>query len=221
MTKVTVIVVAAGEGRRFGSAKQFALLRGRTVLDRSLAEYEAHPEVDEIVLVLRKEESGSEYRKRYGKVAAVVRGGARRQDSVARGLEGVDGRPADIVLVHDGVRPLVGREVISRVIAKARECGAAVPAIPVDDTIKETAGGTVVRTLERRGLQRVQTPQGFAREVLERALHKARGDGYYGTDEAALVERTGHPVAVVEGDPRNIKITSPSDLKIAEALLED
>ncbi|HUU38566.1 MAG TPA: 2-C-methyl-D-erythritol 4-phosphate cytidylyltransferase [Candidatus Desulfaltia sp.] len=221
MTKVTAIIVAAGEGRRFGSAKQFALLRGQPVLDHSLAEYEAHPEVDEIVLVLREEESGSEYRKRYGKVVAVVGGGARRQDSVARGFERVDCRPADIVLVHDGVRPLVGREVISRVIAKARECGAAIPVVPVDDTIKETAGGTVIRTLERRNLQRVQTPQGFAREVLERALQKAREDGFYGTDEAALVERTGHPVAVVAGDPRNIKITSPADVKIAEAFLED
>jgi 2-C-methyl-D-erythritol 4-phosphate cytidylyltransferase len=221
MTKVTAIIVAAGEGRRFGSAKQFALLRGQSVLDRSLAEYETHPEVDEIVIVLREQKGGSEYRKRYGKVTAVVRGGARRQDSVARGLAGVDCRPADIVLVHDGVRPLVGREVISRVIAKTKECGAAIPAVPVDDTIKETAGGTVVRTLERHGLQRVQTPQGFAREVLARALQKAREDGFYGTDEAALVERTGHPVAVVAGDPRNIKITSPADLKIAEALLED
>ncbi len=221
MTKVTAIIVAAGEGRRFGSAKQFALLKGRPVLDRSLAGFEAHPEVDEIVLVLRDEEGGVEYRKRYGKVSAVVRGGARRQDSVARGLEGVHCRPADIVLVHDGVRPLVGREVISRVIAKARESGAAIPAVPVDDTIKETAAGTVVRTLERHGLQRVQTPQGFVREVLEQALQEAREEGFYGTDEAALVERTGHPVAVVEGDPRNIKITSLSDLKIAEAFLED
>lgn len=221
MTKVTAIIVAAGEGRRFGSAKQFALLRGQPVLDRSLAEYEAHPEVDEIVLVLPEEESGPEYRKRYGKVVAVVGGGVRRQDSVARGFERVDCRPADIVLVHDGVRPLVGREVISRVIAKARECGAAIPVVPVDDTIKETAGGTVIRTLERRNLQRVQTPQGFAREILESALKKAREDGFYGTDEAALVERTGHPVAVVAGDPRNIKITSPADLKIAEAFLED
>jgi 2-C-methyl-D-erythritol 4-phosphate cytidylyltransferase len=221
MSKVSAIIVAAGEGRRFGSAKQFALLRGQSVLDHSLTEYEAHPEVDEIVLVLPEEAGGSEYRKRYTKVVAVVGGGLHRQDSVARGFEHVDCRPADIVLVHDGVRPLVSREVISRVIAKARECGAAIPVVPVDDTIKETSGGTVIRTLERQGLQRVQTPQGFAREVLERALQKAREDGFYGTDEAALVERTGHPVAAVAGDPRNIKITSPADLKAAEAYLED
>ncbi len=221
MTKVTAIVVAAGEGRRFGSAKQFALLGGQSVLDRCLTQYEIHPEVDEIILVLREEEGGSKYRKRYGKIAAVAGGGARRQDSVARGIERLDCRPADIVLVHDAVRPLISGEVISRVIARARENGAAIPVVPVEDTIKETAGGSVIRTLERRSLQRVQTPQGFTRDVLEKAMQKARADGYYGTDEAALVERTGHPVAVVGGDSRNIKITSPIDLKIAEALLED
>jgi 2-C-methyl-D-erythritol 4-phosphate cytidylyltransferase len=221
MSKVTAIIVAAGKGRRFGGAKQFASLGGQSVLERSLVAYQVHPQVDEIILVLPEEERGSEYRKRYPKLTAVVGGGARRQDSVARGFERLDCFPADIVLVHDGVRPLVGGELISRVIARAKECGAAVPAVAVEETIKETAGATVVRTVERKNLQRVQTPQGFSREVLERALQKAREDGFYGTDESALVERTGHPVAVVPGDARNIKITSPTDLKIAEAFLED
>ena len=221
MSKVSAIIVAAGAGKRFGSAKQFALLRGKSVLDRSLEAFVAHPEVDEIVLVLPAEEDAARYRKPGGKVVAAVRGGKRRQDSVVRGFERLDSRPADIVLVHDGVRPLVSREVITRVIAKARECGAAIAAIPVEDTVKEAAGGIVVRTLERENLQRVQTPQAFAREVFDRALRKAREDGFYGTDEAALVERTGHPVAVVPGDRRNIKITTAADLKIAEALLED
>ena len=221
MIKVSAIIVAAGAGKRFGSAKQFALLRGKSVLERSLEAFAAHPEVDEIVLVLPTDEDGIRYRKRGGKVVAVVPGGERRQDSVVRGLERLDSGPADIVLVHDAVRPLVSEEVISRVIAKARECGAAVAAVPVEDTIKEAAGGVVVRTLERQNLQRVQTPQAFAREVLERALRKAREDEFYGTDEAALVERTGHLVAVVSGDRRNIKITTAADLKIAEALLED
>lgn len=221
MIKVSAIIVAAGAGKRFGSAKQFALLRGKSVLERSLEAFAAHPEVDEIVLVLPTDEAGARYRKRGGKVVAVVPGGEKRQDSVVRGLERLDSGPADIVLVHDAVRPLVSEEVISRVIAKARECGAAVAAVPVEDTIKEAAGGVVVRTLERQNLQRVQTPQAFAREVLERALRKAREDEFYGTDEAALVERTGHLVAVVSGDRRNIKITTAADLKIAEALLED
>ena len=221
MSKVSAIIVAAGAGKRFGSAKQFALLRGKSVLDWCVEAFAAHAEVDEIVLVLPAEEGGVRHRERGGKVVAVVRGGKRRQDSVVRGFERLDSGPADIVLVHDGVRPLVGREVITRVIAKARECGAAIAAIPVEDTIKEAAGGVIIRTLDRENLQRVQTPQAFAREVLDRALRKAREDGFYGTDEAALVERTGHPVAVVPGDRRNIKITTAADLKIAEAFLED
>ena len=221
MRKVSAIIVAAGAGKRFGSAKQFALLRGKSVLDWSVEAFAAHAEVDEIVLVLPAEEDGTRYRKLGGKIVAVVRGGERRQDSVLRGFDRLDSGPADIVLVHDGVRPLVGQEVITRVIAKARECGAAIAAIPVEDTIKEAAGGVVVRTLDRENLQRVQTPQAFTLEVLDRALRKAREDGFYGTDEAALVERAGHPVTVVLGDRRNIKITTAADLKIAEAFLED
>jgi len=221
MSKVSAIVVAAGAGRRFGSAKQFAELRGLSVLDRTLSALAAHPEVDEIVLVLPVGKSGSRYRKRFGKVAAVVSGGKRRQDSVARGFERLDSGSDDIVLVHDAVRPLVSREVITRVVQKARKCGAAVAGVPVEDTVKEVAEGVVVQTLDRAKLQRIQTPQAFFYRVLDRALKKAQKDGFYGTDEAALVERTGHPVAVVPGDIRNIKITTAADLKIAEALLED
>jgi len=221
MKKVSAVVVAAGAGRRFGSAKQFALLRGKPVLDRTLDAVAGHPEVDEIVLVLPAGVSGARYRKRWRKIAAVIRGGDKRQDSVARGFARLKSGRGSLVLVHDGVRPLVGREVISRVIAKARETGAAVAAIPVEDTVKEAAGGFVVRTLERDGLRRIQTPQGFHYEVLGEALRRAREDGFSGTDEATLVERTGHPVAVVPGDPRNIKITTAADLRIAEAWLED
>ena len=220
MRKVSAIVVAAGAGRRFGSAKQFALLGGKSVLDRTLEAVAGHPEVDEVVLVLPAGVRGARYRERWSKIAAVVRGGEKRQDSVARGFARLESGPGDIVLVHDGVRPLVGPEVISRVIAKAGETGAAVAAVPVEDTIKESAGGFIVRTLERDSLRRVQTPQGFRYEVLDEALRRAREDGFYGTDEAALVERTGHPVALVMGDPRNIKITTAADLKIAEAWIE-
>jgi len=220
MRKVSAIVVAAGAGRRFGSAKQFALLGGKSVLDRTLEAVAGHPEVDEVVLVLPAGVRGARYRERWSKIAAVVRGGEKRQDSVARGFARLESGPGDIVLVHDGVRPLVGPEVIGRVIAKAKETGAAVAAVPVEDTIKESAGGFIVRTLERDSLRRVQTPQGFRYEVLGQALRRAREDGFYGTDEAALVERTGHPVALVMGDPRNIKITTAADIKIAEAWIE-
>jgi 2-C-methyl-D-erythritol 4-phosphate cytidylyltransferase len=191
------------------------------VLERSLDALAAHPRVDEIILVLPAGEAGSRYRKRWPKVAAVVRGGEKRQDSVRRGFARVRSGPADLVLVHDAVRPLVSREVISRVIAQAEKSGAAVAAVPVEDTIKEEAAGVVIRTLERDNLRRVQTPQAFAREVLDRALRKARRDRFYGTDEAALVERAGHPVALVVGDRRNLKITTAADLRIAEALLDE
>jgi 2-C-methyl-D-erythritol 4-phosphate cytidylyltransferase len=221
MRKVWAIVVAAGSGRRFGSAKQFALLRGRTVVEHSLEALAGHPRVYRIVLVLPVGVAGAPYRKRWPKVAAVVRGGEKRQDSVRRGFARVRSGPADLVLIHDAVRPLVSRAVISRVIAEAGRSGAAVAAVPIEDTIKEEAAGVVVRTLDRDKLRRVQTPQAFSRDVLGRALRKARRDRFYGTDEASLVERAGHPVALVMGDRRNLKITTAADLKIAEALLED
>ena len=217
---VTAIIVAAGEGKRFGSGKQFALLRGKQVVDWSIENLSGHPEVDEIVLVLPDETQKEDLFRRYKKLRAVVRGGPRRQDSVWQGFEQVDEHRAELVLIHDGARPLVGQDVITRVIAETRRSGAAIPAIPVEETIKEVARGKVVTTLDREKLYRVQTPQGFSYLLLKKALRKARKDGYYGTDEAGLVERTGHTVAVVEGDPRNIKITTPADLKIAEALIE-
>jgi 2-C-methyl-D-erythritol 4-phosphate cytidylyltransferase len=221
MTTVCAIIVAAGEGQRFGSAKQFADLRGKPVLDWTLAAFNDHPEVGEIVLVLRDEKDGAGFRARFPKIAEVVRGGARRQDSVCRGFDRVRAGAAEIVLVHDGVRPLVSPELISRVIREAGRHGAAIPVVPVEDTIKETAGGKVVRTLDRANLCRVQTPQGFAYAVLERALQLACREGFAGTDEAGLVERAGAEVRVVEGDPRNIKVTTPADLKLAEAFLGD
>jgi 2-C-methyl-D-erythritol 4-phosphate cytidylyltransferase len=220
MRKVTAIIVAAGEGKRFGSAKQFAPFREKLILDWAIEAFELHARVDEIILVLPDEKERQKYISRFEKVSAVVKGGRRRQDSVVHGFESVKAEETKIVLVHDGVRPLVSREVISRVVEEAQRSGAAIPAIPVDDTIKEIGQGKVARTLDRKKLVRVQTPQGFSYEVLEKALRQAQKEGYYGTDEAALVERSGYPVAVVEGDPRNIKVTTPADLKIAEALFE-
>jgi 2-C-methyl-D-erythritol 4-phosphate cytidylyltransferase len=220
MKIVTAIIIAAGEGKRFGSSKQFALLRGKPVLDWSIEELAAHPKVNDIVLVLPDETRKEEFLRRYMKVCSVTSGGPRRQDSVWRGFERLDSRRTELVLIHDGVRPLLSQDIITRVIAEARRSGAAIPAVPVEDTIKEVGQGEVIRTLDRQRLYRVQTPQGFSYSLLEKALQQAKEEGYYGTDEAGLVERVGHKVAVVEGDPRNIKVTTPADLKIAEALLE-
>lgn len=220
MRKIVVIIVAAGRGKRFGAAKQFAPFREKLILDWTIEAFEAHERIDEIILVLPDEKQGKRYLGQFDKITAVVKGGRRRQDSVVHGFEQVRAEETKIVLVHDGVRPLVSREVISRVIEEALRSGAAIPAVAVEETIKEARAGKVVRTLDRRFLVRVQTPQGFSYPILEKALKLAQKDGFVGTDEATLVERTGHPVVVVEGDARNIKVTTPADLKIAEALFE-
>ncbi len=221
MAGVAAIVVAAGDGRRFGSPKQFALLGGRRVLDWSLAAFEGHPRVAEIVLVLPDEALGPRFASAFPKIKAVIRGGARRQDSVLAGFSMLDRHRTDIVLVHDGARPLVSEALIRRIIREAAAHGAAVPALPVEDTIKEGADGRVVRTVDRAGLFRAQTPQGFAFDVLEEAFRRAAQDGFAGTDDASLVERLGRTVALVAGEPRNIKITTLEDLKWAEEFLHD
>jgi len=221
MSEVTAIIVAAGEGRRFGFSKQFALLGGKSVLDRCLEMFEAHKKVEAIVLVLKDVSLKKEYLKRYRKIVAVAKGGKRRQDSVFSGFRQIDPEKAEIVLVHDGVRSLVSEDLIDRVIEAAREAGAAVPAIPVEDTIKLVEGDEVSRTVDREKLFRVQTPQGFSYLILKAALDKAKEENFYGTDEASLAERIGKKVVVVQGDHKNIKITTLGDLKIAEAFLED
>lgn len=221
MIRTAAIVVAAGAGKRFGEPKQFAYLRGKPVLEWTLEAFEGHPEVAAIVVVLPDDQSLKHYRMRYPKVLDCVRGGEKRQDSVWQGFRLLAAKePPDIVLVHDGARPLVRPALISRVIAAAGVDGAAVPVLPIEETVKEAREGRVVRTVDRTDLVRAQTPQGFRYEVLKKALEAARRDRFYGTDEAALAERLGLPVTSLEGDPRNIKITTPVDMNVAEALLD-
>jgi 2-C-methyl-D-erythritol 4-phosphate cytidylyltransferase len=220
VSQASAIVVAAGAGKRFGEMKQFAYLRGKPVLEWTLEAFQGHGEVDAVVLVLPDEQDLKHYRMRYPKIVDIVRGGERRQDSVWQGFRLLDAATAEVVLVHDGARPFVSPGLISRVIAAARADGAAVPALPLEDTVKEVREGRVVRTADRTLLARTQTPQGFLYTVLKKALYQARRDRFYGTDEAMLAERAGIPVSVVEGDPRNIKITTLVDLKIAEGLLD-
>lgn len=220
MSRTAAMIVAAGAGKRFGEPKQFAYLKGKPVLEWTLEAFQAHSEVDALVLVLPDDESLKHYRMRYPKVVECVRGGERRQDSVWQGFRLLDAAAPEIVLVHDGARPLVGADLVSRVIAAARADGAAVPVLAIDDTIKEVREGRVAGTVDRTVLARAQTPQGFRFEVLKKALEAARRDRFQGTDEAALAERLGIPVTAVSGDPKNIKITTPIDMKIAEALLD-
>jgi len=221
MSRISAIVVAAGKGKRFGSSKQFVLLKGKPVLDHCLERLEAHKDISEIILVLRNKKFERKYLDHYSKISAIANGGRRRQNSVISGFNRIDQKNTDIVLVHDGVRPLITGDLLDRVIDAAQKKGAAVPVIPLKDTLKLVKGKDVLRTVARTGLFRVQTPQGFSYEVLKKALDKAVEDEYYGTDEAVLVERTGIEICAVEGDPRNIKVTTPDDIIIAEAFLED
>ena len=221
MNIVSAIIVAAGEGKRFGAAKPFALLKGKTILDWSLEKFEEHEAIDSIILVLGRDRSGDKYLNRYKKIAAIARGGEKRQNSVYSGLSCVDTQETEIILVHDGARPLVGKDLIGRIVDASREKGAVIPVVPLEDTIKRVEEQKVLRTEERRQLFRVQTPQGFSFSLLKEAFVHAMEDHFYGTDEAVLVERLGKDVFVIPGDQRNMKITTTEDLKIAEALIED
>ena len=193
--------------------KQYLPLGGRPILWHVLTRLEASPQVTDIVLVVRREDM--DYCRRHlsaSKVTALVPGGAERSASVYRGLQETR---ADMVLVHDAVRPFISEELLERVVAATREHGAALPALPVVETIKEVADCRVVGTPRRERLWQAQTPQGFERELLLRAYHAA-GTDVVATDDAALVERLGHAVYVVPGEADNRKLTTPEDLAWAE-----
>jgi 2-C-methyl-D-erythritol 2,4-cyclodiphosphate synthase/2-C-methyl-D-erythritol 4-phosphate cytidylyltransferase len=217
----SAIVVAAGKGERMGGGvkKQFRPLKGRPVLHWALAAIEAAPSIEEIVVVTGASDVAAvaaDVKGKFSKVTRVVAGGETRQESVARGLEAL-GPGTRWVVVHDGARPLVEPALVERVLAAAKESGAATAAVKVKDTIKLVDQyGQVERTLERSRLWAVQTPQAFSRELLERA--HAWGKGKQVTDDCGLVEAMGHPVTVVEGSERNLKLTTQEDLAILEAL---
>lgn len=225
MGPVIAIVVAGGAGARMGGdlPKQFLPLAGRPVLDRALAAFVTSPLVDGIVLALpagATPESREAYRE-IAKVLEVVEGGARRQESVDNALRSVP-PDAEVVLVHDGVRPLVSHELIRRCVDRAREQGAAVPVVPVRDTLKEwdgNRGGLV--TGERARWLRAQTPQAFRADILREAYRRAGEEGWQGTDDASLVERAGYPVAAVPGEDGNLKITVPEEMRMARGLLAE
>ncbi len=206
-----------------GADKLFATLGGAPLLAHSLAAFEQCSGIDRIVLVVSERnrrraaalvESGG-----YTKVQAVCLGGERRQDSVRAGLAVLSGvRPDDWVVVHDGARPLVTSSLIEQGLAAARETGAAACALPAQDTVKEAdEQGLVRETLDRGRLWLVQTPQVFRYDVLREAHERARGDF---TDDASLVEALGHRVRLYMGSQRNLKVTTPVDLALAEALLK-
>ena len=223
MTRVVAIVVAGGDGRRMGGdlPKQFLPLGGRPLLDRTLSAIAASARVDGIVLVLPPtfpEEGKGSYRS-VEKVLAVVDGGEQRQDSVRNALAAVP-EDAEVILVHDAVRPFVSEELLERCVELAREHGAVVPVVPVRDTVKQwDRGERTLRTRDRSELMLAQTPQGFRAGILRDACRKAQEEGRQGTDDASLVESAGYPVIPVPGEEANIKITIPEDLRMAEGLL--
>ena len=238
--KVMVIIPAAGLGTRMAPAstakagktpsKQFTELGGTPILIHTLRKFAASSAVSDIYVALRKDEIPG-FRDRLQaedadllrKKVQLVEGGEHRQNSVANALGALSAGNDDIVLVHDAVRPFVTQEIIDEVTRGAEKFGAAIAGLPAVDTIKKverTADGALVTaTLPREHVVMAQTPQGFRYPVLKKAFDEAGADGFIGTDEASLVERSGHEVAVVMGSPRNIKITAPADMALAEFYL--
>jgi 2-C-methyl-D-erythritol 4-phosphate cytidylyltransferase len=248
--KVIVIIPAAGLGTRMAPmpsamdaktkkphpSKQFTELSGTPILIHTLRKFAAVDAVTEIWIALRENEIEG-FRERLRKEARdvlnkdvlrkkveLVAGGEHRQQSVQQALNAVSAAPDDVILVHDAVRPLVPAEVIAEVIEAAKKYGAAIAGLPAVDTVKQverTADGAIVKaTIPRAGIVLAQTPQGFHYSVIKKAFDEAAADGFTGTDEASLAERSGHEVAVVMGSPRNIKITTPADMELAEFYLK-
>jgi 2-C-methyl-D-erythritol 4-phosphate cytidylyltransferase len=242
--KVVVIIPAAGLGTRMAPvpvgakgkqkkappSKQFTELGGTPILIHTLRKFAAADAVSEIWIALRENEIEgfgarleSEARDVLKKKIELVVGGEHRQQSVENALNAVSAAADDIVLVHDAVRPFVTTEIIQEVIDAAQKYGAAIAGLPAVDTVKQverTAEGALIKaTIPRAGIVMAQTPQGFRYGVIKKAFDEASRDGFLGTDEASLVERSGHDVAVVMGSPRNIKITAPADMELAEFYL--
>ena len=218
MDRVAAIVVGAGSGERMGTDKIFAGLAGKPVIAWSLDVLQDCQAINEIILVLHndKMEIGKKMVADRGltRVSAICAGGGLRQDSVKKGLEQVQG--SRWVLVHDGARPFLTEKLIDDGIEAVKQTGAAVAAVPLKDTVKEVDGdGLVARTLERGLLRAVQTPQVFSTDLLKKAYMALNGEF---TDDAAVVECAGYKVKLYPGDYRNIKITTPEDLLLAEMI---
>jgi 2-C-methyl-D-erythritol 4-phosphate cytidylyltransferase len=221
--EILAILVAAGRGERLGAdrPKAFVELGGKPLLLWAAEAFEAHPAVEAIVAVVPEAQHvlAREKLRQVTKLTAVVPGGERRQDSVEAGLRAAPAGFDGLVLVHDAARPFVEARVIGAVIDAAREGGAALPVVPVVDTLKRVRAGCVVETLDRSELFGAQTPQGFRLELLRRAYDAAAADGWTVTDEAMALERSGRSVRTVPGSPLNRKITTADDLAWGEDVL--
>lgn len=218
----TVIVAAGSASRMGGIDKVMAPLGGTPMVARTAAAFQNCDAIAEIVIVTRPDliRPISALCAGMDKVRAVVAGGSSRQESVWLGLNALS-EDIQLAAIHDGARPLISNLVIDRTVRAANSYGAAAPAVPVKDTIKVVKGGLVEKTPERATLQAVQTPQVFDFDLLRGALKKAEEEKAAVTDDCSAVERLGMKVKIVEGDERNLKVTTPMDLKIAEMLLEE
>ena len=217
------VIVAAGSASRMGGIdKVMAPLGGEPMILRTVRAFEDCEAVKEIVIVTREDLMGpiAEICSGFTKIRSVVQGGSSRQESVKLGLLALS-KEVRLAAVHDGARPLVSGELIDKVIRAAHSYGAAAPAIPVKDTIKVFEGGFIAATPDRSTLRAVQTPQVIDRDLLLGALEKAEQEGIALTDDCSAVEHIGMRVRLVEGEERNLKVTTPLDLKIAELLLEE
>ena len=221
------IIAAAGQGTRFGGErrKQFIEIANVPVIIHTLKRFDECAQIQEIILVLPAEDASSflALAGKYGlrKLARVVPGGATRAESVRRGLQAIRAATAEVVAVHDGVRPFVTVEEIERTVRAAQNTGAAILTASVVDTIKKVEAGQVLMTLERERLRRALTPQCFRYELLRRAYEQPEEVVRSATDDSSLVERLGVPVTIIEGDARNIKITRPEDIALAEIILKE
>lgn len=222
---LTALIPAAGLGTRMGGdrPKQFFALGGIPILIRTLRKFNQAPAIHHIIVALREDEM-SEFshwleQERFDKPVELAVGGDHRQQSVANALKRVHEKTSEWVVVHDAVRPLFDLALLDRVITEAMRTGAAISALPALDTVKQIDRQRVVATLPRERIVLVQTPQAFRTELLRKAFQKAEEENFFGTDEAMLVEHLGAEVSVVLGSERNIKITRPVDLALAEFYL--
>ncbi|MDA1478181.1 2-C-methyl-D-erythritol 4-phosphate cytidylyltransferase [Bacillus changyiensis] len=219
-----VIIPAAGQGKRMkaGKNKLFIKAKGTSVIIHTLKVFEHHNACKRIILVINENEYDefnsllNEYH--FITPIKIVTGGSERQHSVMQGIQAVG--KEGIVLVHDGARPFIKQEHIEQLVKKANETGAAIVAVPVKDTIKRVQDDEITGTIERSSLWAAQTPQAFRLSILMNAHLKAEATGFFGTDDASLVEEAGGKVAIIQGDYQNIKLTTPDDLLVAEAILE-
>ena len=224
---VSAIIVAAGKGARMHRKvrKQYLTISGRPILSHTLLAVDACPLIESLLLVVPREDfdfcrNSILSPLKLKKKITLVAGGPERQDSVYHGLLAIKEKEG-IVVIHDGVRPFVRSETFSACIEAAKTAGACILGIPVSDTVKHvTASGTIDNTLNRDALWLAQTPQVFQYEIIFKAHEAARLSGYSGTDDALFVERLGHEVKIISGSRFNIKVTTPEDLKLAEAILQ-